>query len=472
VQQSLRGARAGFRHAHPEDGMWGVADLVEVAVEGGGDHCAGVSEIDAAAFAIIAAGPTGVDHPDLDTVAGYLIAEQCGIAAGVQGEEGRAEAGAEGRFWLGDACFRAGYFCGIAGDELVHGLSWSKPGYGRQNAIGVTGQEKDIFGGGADGGFEGVGDKGEGVGHAGVLRDSRIAEIDPVGSGVEVGILHECAGSDGVEDAGFFLLAQVNAFGVAAAFEIEDGSGGPAVFVVADQPAVGVGAERRLSGAAQSEEEGGVAFWASVGGAVHAQDTFFMGQEVIENGEDGFFHLSRIACPGDEYKFVAEGDDDGVAASGSAMVGVELQAGCGEDLPVGAKILELFFGRAEEHVMGEKVGAGGLGDNADVQAKAGVGADGAVADVDLWHAVEPGGDRGKDAMKEHFVYWLVEVIPVDVVCGLIVVDNITVFWTAAGKCAGSDDQGAGVVEDTFLAAKGVFDQLLWGQLVVEGVSEA
>jgi hypothetical protein len=61
---------------------------------------------------------------------------------------------------------------------------------------------------------------------------------------------------------------------------------------------------------------------------------------------------------------------------------------------------------------------------------------------------------------------------VDVVCGLIVVDNIAVFWAAAGKCAGGDDQGAGVVEDAFLAAKGVFDQLLWGQLVVEGVSEA
>jgi hypothetical protein len=64
-----------------------------------------------------------------------------------------------------------------------------------------------------------------------------------------------------------------------------------------------------------------------------------------------------------------------------------------------------------------------LGDDADVQAKAGVGADGAVADVNLRHAVEPGGDRPKDAVKEQFVYWLVEVIPVDVVGGL------TSSWT-------------------------------------------
>ena len=302
--------------------------MVEVAVEGGGDHGAGISEIDAAAFAIIATSPAGVDHPDLDALAGYLIAEQGGVAAGVEGEEGRAEAGTESGFWLGDASFRTRYFCGIARDELIHGLSRCEPGDGRQDAIGVTGQEEDIFGSGADRGFEGVGDKVEGVGDAGVLCDGAVAEIDPVGAGEEAGILYECAGSDGVEDAGFFFFTQVNTFGVATAFEIEDGSGGPAVFVDSDQPAVGVGAEGGLAGAAQSEEEGGIAFRASVGGTVHAQDALFVGQEVIENGKDGFFHFSGVACPGDEYEFVSEGDDDGVVVPGAAMVGVELQAGC------------------------------------------------------------------------------------------------------------------------------------------------
>jgi len=122
--------------------------------------------------------------------------------------------------------------------------------------------------------------------------------------------------------------------------------------------------------------------------------------------------------------------------------------------------------------MGEEIGTGGLRDDADIQPKAGVGADGAVADIDFRHAVEPGGDGGKDAVKEQFVYWLVEVIPVDVVCRLVVVYDIAVFWAAACEGAGGDDQGAGVVEDAFLAAKGVFDQLLWRQLVMERVSEA
>ncbi len=58
------------------------------------------------------------------------------------------------------------------------------------------------------------------------------------------------------------------------------------MFVVADQAAVGVGAEGGLACAAKPEEEGGITFWAFVGGAVHAEDAFFVGKEVIENGED------------------------------------------------------------------------------------------------------------------------------------------------------------------------------------------
>ncbi len=42
--------------------------------------------------------------------------------------------------------------------------------------------------------------------------------------------------------------------------------------------------------------------------------------------------------------------------------------------------------------MGEEAGTGGFGDDADVQAKAGVGTDGAIAYIDFRHAVQPGSD--------------------------------------------------------------------------------
>src|ERR1700722_13311377 len=101
--------------------MRGIAGFVEVAIEGGGDHGAGVGEVDTAAFAKAGASPAGVDHPYFYAIAGYLFTEQGRITAGVQGKEGGTEAGAEGRFGLGDACLRAGDLCGIARDELIHG---------------------------------------------------------------------------------------------------------------------------------------------------------------------------------------------------------------------------------------------------------------------------------------------------------------------------------------------------------------
>ncbi len=113
----------------------------------------------------------------------------------------------------------------------------------------------------------------------------------------------------------------MDTFGVAAAFKIEDIVFGPPVFVVADEPAAGVGAKGGLAGAAQAEEDGGVAFWAFVGGAVHAQDATIAGQEEIEDGKDGFLDLAGIGGAGQYDKAVAEGDDDGGGTAGAAFGG-------------------------------------------------------------------------------------------------------------------------------------------------------
>ena len=48
-------------------------------------------------------------------------------------------------------------------------------------------------------------------------------------------------------------------FGVAATLEVEDAGVAPSVFVVADEPAARVSRERRLAGAAETEEQGDVA---------------------------------------------------------------------------------------------------------------------------------------------------------------------------------------------------------------------
>ena len=54
-------------------------------------------------------------------------------------------------------------------------------------------------------------------------------------------------------------VRQADGLGVAAALEVEDASGRPAVLVVADEGALRVGGERRLARAREAEEDGHVA---------------------------------------------------------------------------------------------------------------------------------------------------------------------------------------------------------------------
>ena len=54
---------------------------------------------------------------------------------------------------------------------------------------------------------------------------------------------------------------KLDRLGVAAALEIEDALGAPAVLVVADQGARRIGRKRRLAGARQAEEQRRIARW-------------------------------------------------------------------------------------------------------------------------------------------------------------------------------------------------------------------
>ena len=70
---------------------------------------------------------------------------------------------------------------------------------------------------------------------------------------------HRAEALAGGVDLRLGFLRQLDALGVAAAFEIEDAVLAPAVLVVADQRAVRVGGERGLAGAGEAEEDRAVA---------------------------------------------------------------------------------------------------------------------------------------------------------------------------------------------------------------------
>src|SRR3546814_14440810 len=82
--------------------------------------------------------------------------------------------------------------------------------------------------------------------------------------------------------------------GVTPALEIEHGGIGPAMFVIANQRAAGVGRQRRLAGAGKAEEDGALAVRPDIGRAVHRPHALDR-HLVFEAGKDRLLHLARLA---------------------------------------------------------------------------------------------------------------------------------------------------------------------------------
>src|SRR5947207_13869166 len=102
-----RHAGTARRNIEIEDRILFVRDAIERARQRRGNHRARVRDLHALADAVVAAGPAGIHEPDTRVVARNLLAEHTRIAAGVERQERRAEAGAERRLWFGDALFGA-----------------------------------------------------------------------------------------------------------------------------------------------------------------------------------------------------------------------------------------------------------------------------------------------------------------------------------------------------------------------------
>ncbi len=77
------------------------------------------------------------------------------------------------------------------------------------------------------------------------------------------------------------------------------------MLVIADQRACGIGRKRCLARAGEAEENRGVVGGAHVGRAMHGHHALF-GQQVVQNGEDGFLDLARILRAADENEAIGE----------------------------------------------------------------------------------------------------------------------------------------------------------------------
>src|SRR4029077_7302540 len=114
---------------------------------------------------------------------------------------------------------------------------------------------------------------------------------------------------------------QLDAFGVAAAFEIEDAVRTPAVLVIADQRALRIGGERGLAGAGEAEEDRGIAVGVDIGRAMHWHDAA-LGQIIVQRGEHALLHLAGITRPADEDDLAREIDCDDVLGAYAVTFGI------------------------------------------------------------------------------------------------------------------------------------------------------
>lgn len=241
-----------------------------------------------------------------------LVGQHLGVPHRVKGEERLSEAGREGGLGLGDALLGTRHLGGVTGDKVEHGLLRGEFRDRGQDTAGVASEEDDVgWVAGGDARDLCVLDVLDGVGAAGVLCEGRVLVVDLTGDGVEDDVLEDGAEADGVEDVGLLLGGEADALGVAAALDVEDALVGPAVLVVANQGALGVGGEGGLTGTGETEEDGNVAVGALVGGGVEGQDVVLDWHLVVEDSEDTLLHLTGILGTEDDHLLLGKVDGDG-----------------------------------------------------------------------------------------------------------------------------------------------------------------
>ena len=149
---------------------------------------------------------------------------------------------------------------------MEHGLLGREAGDGRQHAEGVGREHhhgawntRTLLGHRAR-------DLREGVRGTRVLGDGVVIEIELTRCRVHDGVLnHRAEVFGGGEDLRLGLGREVDDLRVAAVLDVEHTIVGPAVLVVTNEPALGVGAERGLAGARQAEEHRDAAVVGHVG---------------------------------------------------------------------------------------------------------------------------------------------------------------------------------------------------------------
>ncbi|CAI8754899.1 NAD-specific glutamate dehydrogenase [Pseudomonas sp. IT-P171] len=430
------------------------------------DHAASGRDVEAFADAVAAAGPAGVDQVDLGAEAADALDQQLCVFTGRTREERSAEAGGEGRLdaAAGTHLSRA-HQCGVAGQEVVGRLFFAEDRDGRQDAGQVAGQEDHSVWLATEVFLGTLGDVLQRVGGAAVLGQADIGVVGVLGV-VDHDVFQDGAVLDGFPDDRLVLLRQVDALGVAAAFDVEDNAFAPAVFVVTDQVAAFVGGQGGFTGAGQAEEQGHVAGFADVGGAVHRQYVGSRQQEVLHR-EHGFFHFAGVAHASDQHFLLGEVEDHATIGVGAVTLWHAFEVGNVEHLPLITASRVVFF-RVDEQATTEQVLPGSLGGHFHGQVVVFRRTYMNVGNEMLLRVVErlDASPQGIELVGRELA---VDRAPGDRGLGGRLFNDETVDWRAAGTVTGANNQCASVGKLAFTAIQSFFYQIINTQIGVHGV---
>lgn len=95
------------------------------------------------------------------------------------------------------------------------------------------------------------------------------------------------------------------------------------MFVISDQGAFGIGGERRLSSARETEKDGHITLLPLVGGRMQGEDVMLDWHFIEQDSEDTLFHLTRIFCAENNHFLLGkvDGHTGGTGHAGSISVG-------------------------------------------------------------------------------------------------------------------------------------------------------
>src|SRR5690554_805714 len=421
----------------------------------GYNHAASRQDVEALADTVAAAGPAGVDQINLGAKSVDALDQQLGIDTGRTREERCAKAGGEGGLDAPAGTHFGGTHQGrVTGQEVVGRLFVVEDGHRRQYAGQVAGQEDDGVGLAGTVFGRDFFDVGQRVGGTGVLGQAVVGVIGRA-LVVQHDVFEHGAKLDGFPDDRFVFLGQVDALGVAATLDVEDGAHAPAVLVVADQVAAFVGRQGGLAGAGQAEEQCGIAVFADVGGTVHGQ-YILLGQQEVLHGEHGLFHFAGVTHAGNQDFFGGEVDHYGAVGVGAVTLGHALEKRRVDDLPLGLAGRVVLF-RGDEQATAKQVVPGGGGGHFDRQVITGIRTYMYVGDeaVTLGHI---GLDTLPQGVEHCRLDRAVDRAPGNLCFGAGLFDDVAVGRGTAGTVTGLHHQRTVVSQFAFATLNGLFNK--------------